>query len=351
MIDRAQLAAMNPAQRAELIFRQAQSELAQGLWRAALGHGDEESPRAFTGAQQVSSSGGLDALLAVLGEPRTSESATSGPSRVPTPSEVREGIEGRVRRSDEFGATIRFSRVPVPGGDQEAVADPVIASEDSGEAGPLNVQALGRNARFADAIVRAGERTGLPPAALASIIDAEAARDRDGTWNVHSRNPRSSAAGLGQFLSGTWEAEAERPGTWLNGEARRQGWLDDSGRVTAASRSSVLALRYSPEASIQTIADYARGNLQRLGRSGVRVGGDMESIARAAYLGHHLGPGDAAKFLKGGLDPARAQRLLCAQVGQKEALRRLADCGDATDAHRRWLVAYTERHIRPARYA
>jgi hypothetical protein len=241
--------------------------------------------------------------------------------------------------------------VPAPSEVQEVVDDQRMPPDESGALGPLNVQALGRNARFADAIVRAGERTGLPPAALASIIDAEAARARDGTWNVHSRNPRSSAAGLGQFLSGTWEAEAERPGTWLNEEARRQGWLDDAGRVTAASRSSVLALRYNPEASIQTIADYARGNLQRLGRSGVRVGGDMESVARAAYLGHHLGPGDAAKFLKGGLDPARAKRLLSAQVGQKEALRRLADCGDATAAHRRWLVAYTERHIRPGRFA
>lgn len=319
MINRAQLAALNPTQRADLIYRTAQADLAQGLWRAALGDGRDRESQVTAWSHQVAEPGALNTLLELMTQGHVPKTAAETPA------------------SDTADAPV-------------AVEVQTPSSTDIDIDSPLRVAALGPNACFAEAINRAAERTGLPATALASIIDAEAGRGRNGAWNVHSRNPRSSAAGLGQFLSGTWETEAERPGTWLNGEARRQGWLSETGRVTRAARSSLLALRYNPEANIQAIADYAHGNLRRLERAGVRLDQGVESVARAAYLGHHLGAGDAAKFLNGGLDPARARRLLEAQVGHSEASRRLAETGNATDAHRRWLLAYTERRINPGRF-
>ena len=62
---------------------------------------------------------------------------------------------------------------------------------------------LGANQAMAPAIESAAQRTGLPAAALAAIIEAEAAKRKDGSWNAASRNPRSTAAGLTQFLSGS----------------------------------------------------------------------------------------------------------------------------------------------------
>jgi hypothetical protein len=329
MIEQSQIAGLNPVQRADLIYRHAHAELSQGLWRAALGDKGERDSQFAATIQSVAKAGTLDALLAMI-----TEAGAAGFPRVPPPSAATEAVTG-VAQSIPYEAVLETAT---------ALAAAV------GPASQLRGEALGPNARFADAINRAAERTGFPAGALASIIEAEAARGRDGSWNVHSRNPRSSAAGLGQFLSGTWEGEAERPGTWLNQEARQRGWLSETGQIKAQARGSLLALRYDPEASIQATSDYARGNLRQLERSGVQVGSGVESVARAAYLGHHLGPGDAAKFLNGSLDPARARRLLNAQVGVAAAARHIAQAGNAADAHRQWLDAYVDRRIDPERF-
>ncbi len=329
MIDPAQLSSLTPSQRADVIYRQAQSELAQTLWRAALGDGEQNSnpaPWAVPDAQR----GGLQSLLDLFkGQPGLGQLLAASAHPEPAMDQPLPDVEAPIASS---------------------ISSPS-SSEADESATELRQEALGPNACFAAAIEQAADRTGIPATALASIIDAEAARGRDGSWNIHSRNPRSSAAGLGQFLSGTWEGEAERPGTWLNNEAQRRGWLNSAGQVRADSRGPLLSLRYDPEASIHAIADYASRNLENMKRSGVRIGETTQSVARAAYLGHHLGPGDAARFLSGGLDPSRARRLLSAQVGQASAARRISEAGDAADAHRQWLTAYVERRIRPERYA
>lgn len=209
---------------------------------------------------------------------------------------------------------------------------------------------LGPNARHADALNAAAARTGVPAAAIAAIIDAEAAKAHDGRWNSASRNPRSSAAGLGQFLKATWVGEAESRGSWLNARAGASGWLDGVGRVRPESREALLALRFDSEASIQATADFARGNLDRLRRSGIAIGAGAEEQARLAYLSHQLGAGDAVRFLRGGLSDRRAGHLLAAQVGTVSAAQRISASGDASGAHRRWLLAYVDQRIRPDRY-
>lgn len=317
MIARSELDALPPAQRAHVIFTEAKTALTNRLWQAALGKGDRPDP---TGAAISDGRGlDLDSLMQALASP-------AAPAARPAPPPPEPLLP------DAFDAPL-----PPP----PARPEPVATSAG-----------LGPNARHAPALTAAAARTGLPPAALAAIVDAEAAKRRDGSWNTHSRNPRSSAAGLGQFLSGTWEGEAERPGTWLNRVAHERGWLDPAGRVTAGARAPLLALRYDATASIEATADYARRNLDRLDAAGVRIGDSAREIARAAYLGHHLGPGDSVRFLsRGGLDAGRARMLLEAQIGANAARERIADAGAPTAAHREWLLGFIDAHVQPERFA
>ncbi|MEC8179941.1 MAG: peptidoglycan-binding protein, partial [Pseudomonadota bacterium] len=126
---------------------------------------------------------------------------------------------------------------PGLGFDAPSPSSPVI--KESSASGPLG--SLGANSGYAATLQRAAERSGLPATTLAAIVDAEAAKRPDGSWNLMSRNPRSSAAGLGQFLSGTWIGMAQKPGTWLYDVAQQKGWLTESGRVAPAARGSLLA--------------------------------------------------------------------------------------------------------------
>lgn len=292
--------ALNPVQRAEIIYRAARAGLDQQLWQAALGRAEE---RKSVGSPllQPAAPMSLDAVVRAL------------------------SIEDRI----------------APVLTQSPPAEPVAQ-----RSGALS---LGPNALFGPALERAASRTGLDPALLASIVDAEAGRSGNGRWDPASRNPRSSAAGLGQFLESSWLAEARRPGSWLAAEAAARGWTQNDGSLRPGARPALLALRLDPEASIQAVADHAAANLRRLEAAGVPRG-DVDDQARSAYLAHHLGLGDALRFLNGGLQDGRAGRLLAAQVGSASAQRRIAEAGGAAEAHRAWLLAYVDRRIRPSRF-
>ena len=317
MIDRIDVRQMDARQKAELIYGQARAELSSRLWRAALGE-DATTPGAVLPGEKLTPGSGVDSVLAALIDEDAPMAALRGQAQPPA-------------------ETTAAAPAPPPIEENHAPA-----TEAAG---------LGPNARHQPALEQAARRTGIPAPALAAIVDAEAAKGRDGSWKLYSRNPRSSAAGLGQFLAGTWQGEAERPGTWLNQVARANGWLTDGGKVARGARGELLALRYDAEASINAVADYAKANLDRLKKAGVAIGGDVESIARSAYLGHHLGVGDAIRFLKDGLEPGRARRLLHAQIGSAGAIRHIAATGDATAAHRAWLTGFVDRHIHPERFA
>lgn len=315
------LAALPPERKAALISAQVQHEMRAGLWRAALGS-DRDVPRdtpalpGTNGARPLPDTD-LDALLGALG---IGVETPAAPTHAPT----------------QCGADSADSFV--------ASASPLMPTPTGA------LSNLGANASYAHSLQQAAERTGVPAPALAAIVDAEAARGAGGAWNPYSRNPRSSAAGLGQFLSRTWIGMAEQNGSWLNAHARAQGWIDDGGKVRGSARGALLALRYDPVAAIETVADYSRDNIARLRRSGVAVGEDVGALSQAAYLGHHLGPGDALRFTQGGLAPSRARDLLRAQIGTVRADEQIAAAGDATRAHRQWLTSYIGNKVRPDRY-
>lgn len=320
MLNRIDLAALPAAKKAEMIYSQARSEMSDRLWRAALGTGGEE-PRSAGGRSEGMS---FDALLTLL-------DVKSGAATPPPPSP----------RQPPAAITPEIEPAPVTA--QPQSTPPPIAA-------PTRADGLGPNARHMPALSAAAARTGIPVPALAAIVHAEAAKARDGSWIATSRNPRSSAAGLGQFLSGTWQGMAEIKGTWLNDVARTRGWLGDGGKLLSGARSALLALRFDPAASINTTADYARHNLDGLRRAGVSIGSGASTIAQSAYLGHHLGLRDAVRFMQGGLDPARAKMLLGAQVGVARASEHIAAAGNATAAHRTWFMNYVSRNVRPEKF-
>ncbi|WP_010544731.1 peptidoglycan-binding protein [Sphingomonas elodea] len=344
MIHRTDLAALTPAQRANVIYAQAQSELSNRLWRAAIGDSDRDGANKSRSPLGPGSDMQMDSLLELLGTkaPRSTKGRCAcqcSCSCHDDPDDIAAAPTGPM--TPERARTIA---------ERPAAMASAPATGATGAAASAGL-ALGANSRYADALAAAEARSGVPASALAAIVNAEAGKGQDGSWNPLSRNPRSSAAGLGQFLSGTWQTLAEQGGTWLNEVAKARGWLKENGKIDPSRRSELLALRYDPQASILTVADMARNNLQKLESSGLNVRADSETLAKAAYLGHHLGLGDARKFLAGGIEAGRARHLLAAQVGGSAAEQRIASAGDATRAHRQWLLEYIDRHIQPEKFS
>ena len=360
MIERLDLKALNPQQRARVIYSEARSELADKLWRAALGDSDnkEGRPTDFLGGLNGAAKGtGLTELLQSMSRGGNGWDMSNpahchcdaGASVAP----VHTPHAGNRDDGDAHGFQPAVYTRPVTAARGPALPrnlPPIPALDASSEPPEVSATGLGANARFAPMLEAAAQRTGLPASAIASIVDAEAAKTNDGGWNPHSRNPRSSAAGLGQFLNSTWEGMAEMQDTWLNREAAARGWLDGAGNVRSAARAELLSLRYDAQASIETTADFARHNLDQLQQKGIQTGDNVRTIARAAYVAHHLGLGDAMKFLGTGINSGRAKMLLQAQVGSAAAADRINRAGNATAAHQQWLLGYLDKRIRPERF-
>ena len=94
--------------------------------------------------------------------------------------------------------------------------------------------------------------------------------------NPNAKNPRSSATGLGQFISSTWMDMVKR---------HRPDLLE--GR----SRQDVLALRKDPTISREMTRLYTEENAAKLRAAGI------DATAGNIYLAHFLGPGGARKAL------------------------------------------------------
>jgi len=210
--------------------------------------------------------------------------------------------------------------------------------------GPANL-ALGVNGLYEGAILEAAQRTGLAPQTVASIINAEAAKDRTGRWDANSKAGSTTASGLTQFLKRTWLGEAVRRGGLLNVEAKAAGVVSAQDKVVDEAR--LLGLRFDPRLSILAGADYGRANLASMKAAGV-VGADVgpAGLAKLAYLAHHEGPGTAVKLLKGNMAYVTPKQF---SDNVPDAARRAnyvaAAGGNLGLGYRAWLAEYTDKNI------
>uniref|UniRef100_UPI0031FCD91F LysM peptidoglycan-binding domain-containing protein n=1 Tax=Citrobacter freundii TaxID=546 RepID=UPI0031FCD91F len=270
---------------------------------------------------------------------------------------------------------------------------------------------LGKNVIYWNDIIRASERSGIIPQSIAAVIHAEAAKYRGGVWkptsvcrdsvNSTKQNTvyKSSAAGMTQFLNGTWITETLKEGTYLYEKASEQGLVADKpllnkkGEVVKNKKDEIvyekkfqvstddwknlnelkngryitgvtpypdhatadvqqwLNLRFKPEYAIMAAVDYGIANLASLKEAGYNIDGlnDAEK-AKIIYLTHHLGLSDAKRFIKNEINEDKAKKLLTAQVGKKTATSKAKKNGGYVTAHRKWLVEYIDYNITTGNY-
>lgn len=220
------------------------------------------------------------------------------------------------------------------------------------EAGDGNQLDLGVNEVYRRHLLKAQEITGIDAASLAALVDAEAGKKSSGIWNAEARNPRTSASGLTQFLKGTWLDLARKSSTLLNQVGKARGLITNLNAVASGrdKQRKLLDLRFDPEYSIVSAAEYGLENLKTLVRAGViPAEASDDDKARFMYLAHHEGPSGAIRFLKG--TDTHSFDKLRRQIGGKQRKKYLKASGhDPTRAYRLWLNDYLDKKIQPDRF-
>ena len=148
----------------------------------------------------------------------------------------------------------------------------------------------------------------IDPAVAKSIRQASAATNVDfgllvaearqeSGFDPQAKAPNGSAAGLYQFIDGTWLQMVQRFGAKYGiGDLAQQVTLDGSGRACVADpavRQQILDLRRDPKLSAAFAAELTRSNQAELERSLGRSVGHAD-----LYMAHFLGAGGASRFLE-----------------------------------------------------
>ena len=145
--------------------------------------------------------------------------------------------------------------------DQQDTDQPVIVAGDQ--------LSLGVNEVFRDPLLKAEEITKIDAAALAALIDAEAAKVNSGAnagqWDPKSFNADSDAAGLTQFLQSTWLGHAREFDHSPQQGREREGAGDGSRRRRRHARGG------TPQTSVRSGA---------VDRVGGRVRGQQSAGSR-----------------------------------------------------------------------
>ena len=235
------------------------------------------------------------------------------------------------------------------------------------------------------------------------VVKAKGAIVKIQIWNKRSHNDNTDATGLTQFIPGTWKGMALDTSSNLHKEAVSvsKGYVknepvkkithkaikekkDKHGKIIAPAKAEVshmvdqyvikeesklLEMRNDPEISIMASVDYAKQNIAGLSAKFPKIKGlnDVDK-AKFIYLAHHLGLGDAIRFINNEItdDDSRrvlknkrtvrvngAKRLLTPQFDNIDAVNKLVkNDGDSYMlAHRRWLIGYINLHIVIRTYA
>lgn len=160
---------------------------------------------------------------------------------------------------------------------------------------PWHIEPVG--ARGGTASAAAPNTPGLnynEDAVLAAIVGVES------SGNATARASTSSAAGLGQILTGTWLEliQKHRPDLM---EGRTQ--------------SEILALRDDADLNAEMTKAYMRDNTRFLEERGIEVG------PAEVYLAHFMGPGGAAKALKAAPETPISQLMSPKEIKANAAVR------------------------------
>lgn len=211
----------------------------------------------------------------------------------------------------------------------------IIASQFTEESFILNTV----NNKYRKFVIDASKRHGFTPHSLAALIHAEAAKKSNGEWDSKSFNTTTNAAGLTQFLKGTWLELCKNQESLIGQYASKNKYLTEE---------QLLNLRFNSEFSIDAAAAYAIINF-KWSKLPYQKLTEPSSIAKFAYLLHHEGAGGARSFINNSFSPERAKMLLLAQFGNKgkqnalDYLKRYDN--DAKVAYGIWLRAYIDAHI------
>jgi len=215
---------------------------------------------------------------------------------------------------------------------------------------------LRQNSKYQQDIEFAAQRTGRTKATIAALINAEADK-KNGVWDPMSKNKSSTAAGLTQFLEGTWIDEAKRSDTYLNQRAKELGFIDDKNKIT--NKEGLLDLRYSSRESIVAAAEMGNRNLNRLIDAGlVSADANEKTLAQAMYMTHQSGYEGAKRNLNIDNKPnapiltqETASNLLTKQVGDEHATTYINQAGgNAPTAYREWLQGHMNKYVDPSKF-
>ena len=108
-------------------------------------------------------------------------------------------------------------------------------------------------------------------------------------------NPRSSAAGYGQFLAGTWLGRPDAPGIFARiaqGNPNAQALLQRAWAGDQQAQQQILALRNDPQVARAAVGEYVRQTAAVFRNAGIPINDTNLALA------HFLGPAGATRFLR-----------------------------------------------------
>lgn len=217
------------------------------------------------------------------------------------------------------------------------------------------------NEKYRKLILASAKRYDLTPYALAALVDAEAAKTK-GAWDEKSFNKGTDAAGLTQFLRGTWLEMVAEPRSLMNQRIKQEnkldkviGKLDESdayclygvkGTVTTKLGDGTIIMllqwRFNPEYAIDTAALYGKINLEKLAKRGLSINAlAPEDLAKVMYLAHHEGAGGSVAVIKGKIEPDVAEINLKKQIGDKSAYALITRFGNEPKVAYTYWLYYT----------